>query len=162
VRRCLPAVLLVLALGAACSNEPEATRDDTGAVATEGAVDAFDIKVGDCFNEPEGGASEEEQQQIASISAVPCDQPHDGEVYHDFELPDGDYPGNDAVLEASAEECVGAFEGFVGTAYEESALDIYPITPTQESWDQADDRAVSCVVFDPQGQATGSLAGAGR
>ncbi len=163
MRRCLAAALLVLSLCvSACSSEPEATRDETGAVASEGAVDAFEIQVGDCFNEPAGGVSEDELQEIESISAVPCDQPHDGEVFHDFQLPDGDYPGDDAVLEAAAEECIGQFDGFVGMAYDDSALDAYPITPTEDSWNQVDDRTVSCVVFDPAGQATGSLRGAAR
>jgi len=159
-RLALAALLASLAL-TGCSDEPEATRDDTGAVATEGSVDAFDVAVGDCVNDPEGIDSEE-GAVFDSIEAVPCDEPHDNEIYHQFDLPDGDYPGDDAVFEAAGVECEEQFESFIGVSFEESALDIAPITPTKESWELDDDRTATCAVYDPAGPVTGTLEGSKR
>jgi hypothetical protein len=159
-----PAALLALALAVtvtACSNEPEAERDEAGAIATEGAVDAFSVALGDCLNEPpvEG----DEAEVVESVRAAPCDQPHTGEVFALFDLPDGDFPGDDAVTTAAEEGCLEEFDAFVGLAYEESALDFYTLQPTQDSWEQAEDREVVCVLEDPETpEVTGSLKGAAR
>ena len=160
--RTAPALLLAVALGlTACSGTPEATRDDAGAIATEGSVDAFALEIGDCILEPEGTSSEE-GAVVDSVKAVPCDQPHDGEVYAEGDLQDGDYPGDTAVEEQSLDLCGPRFGEYVGKAYEESALDFFPITPTKDSWEQQDDRTVSCVLFDPEAQVSGSLKGSAR
>ncbi len=153
------AVVLLLAL-VGCSDD-KAARDDSGAVATEGSVAADEISVGDCVNDPEGVESEE-GAEFTSIDAVPCDQPHDNEVYHQYELPEGDWPGDDAVFQSAGEGCQGEFEAFVGTPYDQSALDFAPIVPNQVAWDEGD-REVSCAVYDPEGgKVTGTLKGAAR
>ncbi len=162
MRRWLPTALLALCLGlTACSSGDEATRDETGAVASEGTVDAFAVELGDCIQDPTAGADPNEVAEVQSIEAVPCDEPHDGEVYHVFDMPDGDYPGDEAVLAAVEEGCVAAFADFVGKPYEESSLDYLSLQPTQETWEQMDDREVVCIVADPSGEKKiGSLRGA--
>jgi hypothetical protein len=90
---------------------------------------------------------------------VPCGEPHDDEVYFDFLLDDGEYPGDDAVLEASDSGCLAQFDAFAGIAYDASTLDFYAYRPSEESWSNGD-RTVSCVIWDPAGRVTGSLAGA--
>ena len=59
------------------------------------------------------------------------------------------------------EQCLGAFEGFVGLPYEQFALEVTWLEPTAESWD-AGDRELLCIVADPAGGVTGSLEGAAR
>lgn len=93
-----------------------------------------------------------------SLPVVPCGEPHD-EVYFDFLLDDGEYPGDDAVLEASDSGCLAQFDAFVGVAYDSSTLDFYAYRPSEQSW-ASGDRAVSCVIWDPADQVTGSLEGA--
>lgn len=157
-RRLPAAVLLTLCLGlTACSSEPEATRDDTGAVASQGAVDAFSVALGDCVQEP---PATDDVELVEQVEAVPCDQPHDGEVYALFDMPDGDFPGEEAVSTAGDDRCVTEFATFIGTSYEESRYDITTLFPTQDSWEELDDREVVCIVLDPEGgQLTGSLEG---
>ncbi len=133
---------------------PEPQRDETTQeIVEEGDADVFAIRVGDCLNEASG-------EVVSEVPVVPCDQPHDEEVFFDFELEGTDYPGDDAVQTQANDGCLAQFEPFVGLAYESSSLDFYPYTPTQESWEQAGDRVVSCVIWDPAGQVTGTLAGA--
>ena len=160
MRRLLPAALLVLALAATgCgSSEPEAQRDEAGAVATEGAVDPFDVELGDCVAQPV--TTTEEVEEVESVKAVPCGEPHDGEVYAVFDLPDGDFPGDEEVAAAGEERCVKDFETFVGKPYEDSMYDITSLFPTRESWESNDDREYVCIVVAPEGQkATGTLKG---
>jgi hypothetical protein len=161
VRRLLPAALLLLALGAtACgdSGPAEPERDASGAVASAGAVDPFEVKLGDCVDEPV--SSTDEVEEVESVKAVPCDSPHDGEVYAVFDLPDGDFPGDEEVATAGEERCVEEFATFVGTPYDDSEYDITSLFPTKQSWEEKDDREYVCIVVAPEGeQVTGTLKG---
>lgn len=136
------------------AGEPE--RNDAGEITEEGDASAFSITVGDCLNVSELGT------EVETVPTVPCDQPHEAEVYAATDLPDGDFPGDDAVLTAADEFCLPEFEAFVGMAYDDSELYYMPFTPTQGSWDGMNDREILCLVEDPSGEATGSLQGAAR
>jgi hypothetical protein len=156
----LPVALFTLTVGlVSCSNEPEATRDETGAVASEGALDAFEIAVGDCIVDE--AAASEEVVEVSSVTAVPCSRPHDAEAYSAFDLPDGDFPGDEEVAAAGDERCLEDFESFIGTPFEESRYDIFTIHPSEQTWNEMDDREVVCLVIDPEGgKLEGSLRGA--
>lgn len=164
LHRIIPAVALVssVILLGGCSTitnligGDQAVRDaDTGQVTESGKADAFTIKVGDCFNDQSG-------EQISDVPAVPCTDPHDNEVYYDLTMPAGDYPGDSAVTDAAEKGCGDAFSTFVGVPYEESTLEFSYLFPTKDSWEGADDRLISCIVYDRSGKVTGSLAGAAR
>ncbi|MGR4011014.1 septum formation family protein [Leucobacter sp. 1207-22] len=140
---------------AGCSGAPAARDAETREVTEAGEDSVFAIRVGDCTND------------IASTEAdvlpvVPCAEPHDNEVYHAFDLEDGEWPGEDAVMAAAEETCVAQFEQFVGVSYDASELDWWPMSPTQGSWEGLNDREVYCLAYDPAGLVEGSLAGAGR
>ena len=141
-----------LLLGACGQSE---TRDESGEITSGGDTDVFSIAIGDCFND-EGDA----EDQVNSLPTVPCSEPHDNEIYAEYTFPDGDFPGDETVTTKATDECIAQFEAFVGISYEESALDVFPITPTEGSWNDQDDRLVSCGIWDPSQQVTGSLAGA--
>src|SRR3990172_11626 len=67
-----------------------------------------------------------------------------------------------ATMAGGGERCVGEFEGFVGLSYEQSDLDLFPITPTAESWAQGD-RVVYCALYALDlSKLTGSMLGAAR
>jgi hypothetical protein len=166
VPRLVPVALLVASIGllGGCAqvadlldgSEPQATRDaDSGEVTGGGEIDVFTLSVGDCMSDT--GTEEE----VYDVPVTPCDEPHDYEVYYDFSLPDGEYVEDD-VYAAAEDGCYNEFAAFVGLSYEESALDFSYFAPTQESWEQGDDRIVSCFVGDPSTQTTGSLAGVAR
>lgn len=118
--------------------------------------DVFSLSVGDCFDDPDS------VEQISQVPIVDCDEPHDNEVYALFDLPDGDFPGDDAVQEAAADGCLGSrFESFVGTPYLESELWASALWPTSDSW-AAGDREVVCFLYEPGTTLTGSQRGANR
>jgi hypothetical protein len=156
----LTLALLALTLGlVACSSEPKATRDEAGTVAVEGSLDAFDIAVGDCIDD--ASTTSEEVTEVSSVTAVPCAQPHDAEAYSVFDLPDGDFPGQDEVSLAGEERCMQDFESFIGTPYEESRYEVSTMFPSEEAWNELADREFVCLVVDPAGaKLEGSLEGA--
>ncbi len=133
----------------------DATRDaETGTVTEEASIDIFLVRVGDCMRANPGG-------MLEKADVVPCDQPHEEEVYHEITMPDGEF--DEAAVGLASQECIGAaFSDFVGLGYQDSALEVYPITPTKETWEELDDRVIHCVISDPAGQTKGSLTGAAR
>lgn len=135
---------------------PQPQRDETTQeIVEEGDADVFAIRVGDCLNEATA-------ETVSEVPVVPCDTAHDEEVFSEITLTGTEFPGDDAVQTQADEGCYAQFAEFVGLAYEESALEFYAYRPTEDSWTQLDDRIVSCIVYDPAGQTTGTLAGAAR
>jgi len=133
--------------GAASSSEPTSSGSP--------ATSVFALQVGDCVDDVG-------QEQVQDLPTVDRAAPHDYEVFDEYQIPDGDYPGDDVVTEVALGYCSGALETFIGVAYEASALDINYLTPTEKSWTNGDDRQISCLVFDPAGKVSGTLQGAAR
>jgi len=131
-------------------------RDSSGAIIDGGNVDAFDVQVGDCFNDVSSYS-----EQIASLPGVPCGEPHDNEAFAVFDVRIENYTNEDAMLELAYDSCLERFEAFVGRDYESSTLEITTLFPSAESWIQ-DDREVVCAVFDMNAnKLVGSAAGRG-
>lgn len=112
----------------------------------------FSLEVGQCFNDPDAFT------EVSDVEVVDCGEPHDNEVYHLFDLPDGDFPGATTVQQLANEGCLGAFEGYVGTTYDISLWEVGLLQPTSETWDQGDQEVV-CFLFDLNGE---QLAGSAR
>jgi hypothetical protein len=131
-------------------------RDETGAVTEEVETDPFAITTGDCIMDPGNG-------DISKLKMVPCTGTHDLETYAMTTLPDGEFPGESAVLEASDAYCLEEFERFIGLPYDDSELGMYTFYPSDQSWTWAGDRDVFCLAGEYEGaSAPGSLKGAGR
>lgn len=126
-------------VGAACSSGDDTTRDDAGTIVEEGELSAFSVQVGDCL----GG---EAIGEVSSFDGVPCDQPHDSEVFLTFDVADGDFPSDAVLNERAQTDCLAAFEPFVGLSFEESIYGISWLVPTVQTWDQADDREIVCLI----------------
>lgn len=148
------ALTLAVALTGCGTSEPSPERSATGDGAGVAKVETPAMTVGDCRLEATSGLPEDAE-------VVPCAEPHDEEVFHEIEMPDGTF--SQQAVEAASAECVGdAFTAFVGVQREASALGVYPIPPAEETWDQPYGRTVYCVLFDPAGQIEGTLEGAAR
>ena len=138
-----------------CSLLPpsEAPRDETGTINKEANADAFSIRVGDCINDPGDG-------EIDKVPVVPCSEPHEFEVFHEFSIQQTKFPETvEAMEELTFAACDPVFRTFVGRSFEESRLEYTSLEPTKLSWAEGD-RVVQCLVTDPEnGKITGSLAG---
>lgn len=125
-------------------------------VACSSEGDVFSLEVGACFDDPD------DIEQVSEVPVVDCAEPHDNEVFAVFDLPDGDFPGIEAVQDASVDGCLGErFESYVGTPYPESEIFASALWPTDSSW-SAGDREVVCFLFEPGEKLIGSQRNAGR
>jgi hypothetical protein len=137
----------------------ESTADRTAATRTTEPEDTsvFDLAVGDCFNDVAQG-----QFEATEVPIVPCDEPHDNEIYFEYEIDGDDFPGADVVEQDSFARCEEEFEAFVGTPPADSELSAFPIYPTEQSWANGD-RVVYCAVYATDlSKLTGSVEGSDR
>jgi len=135
----------------------QADRDESGAIVAEGSLDAFSMRVGDCFDD--GSAFADDNPEIGSVPGVPCSKPHDNEVYAVFDVNAASFPGDEMAAMAQ-DACIERFEAFVGRDYESSSLDVASLYPSRESWQEQNDREVVCAVYDINAQKlAGSVKG---
>lgn len=128
--------------------------------ASESDTSVFELTVGTCFNDPRTTT------EIQTVGVVPCDVPHDNEVFALVEYPAGPnaaYPGREPLTNLAEEECRGtAFSDYVGIDWQDSRFDTSQLTPTEESWAEGD-REIVCLLYDIiDGPVTGSARGEGR
>lgn len=137
------------------ADEPD--RDEAGQITEASDAGAFTLRVGDCLEPVNWGGEAAE-----SFPVIPCAEEHESEIYASMLMDDGGFPGDAAVEEAATAFCEAEFASFVGTPWAESALSYAFLVPSQQTWDEADDREVLCLVVDPEGLVTGSLEGSAR
>ncbi|MEA2651842.1 MAG: hypothetical protein QOI85_1563 [Chloroflexota bacterium] len=134
----IPVLAIVLVAGYLGS----ARRDDSGAITAGGDLSIEDVTVGDCFDS-------DDSEEIASVEARRCDEPHEFEMFHvaTWTGPDT-YPTDDEMINFVVEECMPVFGSYVGLPYEASRLDFMHTYPVEEGWDDGD-RIFQCALFDP-------------
>ncbi|WP_229054201.1 DUF4190 domain-containing protein [Aeromicrobium sp. Leaf350] len=132
-----------------------AERDSQGNVISGGEQLPESVRVGDCLDED---VSEPSAKGI-SVTVIPCDEPHPGEVYDEIEIESISYPGEADIRQTAEAGCAERFEAFVGTPLESSELDVSYFYPTRDNWDY--DGMIRCIVVPPE-DVTGTLEGSGR
>ncbi|TPQ21415.1 DUF4190 domain-containing protein [Streptomyces sporangiiformans] len=127
----------------------------------EGARDArengaaFTVDKGECFDTTDGSL----EGMAYDVDTVPCEGKHDGEVFANFKMAAGSYPGDDAVTRAADDKCYTLQYAYAMDSWAlPDNVDIYYFTPTRESWSLGD-REISCLFgnTDEKGSLTGSL-----
>jgi hypothetical protein len=153
------ALLAVVALLALDDGDDDAEAGNTTTTPAGEPVAVDRIDVGTCFND----AGDVGAFDYTELAVVACDEPHDNEVYHLFDLEGGAaYPGDEQIAQLTRDGCLSAFEAYVGKPYTESVFAILPIPPSETSWDGGD-REVVCAVYDTgRKELTGSVRGSAR
>jgi hypothetical protein len=169
----ITALALFGATGIACSDDENGSTADAAtettiaptdplAVTTTTArepvgeqISRFSLGVGDCFNVYDG---------LTVITRVPCDQPHDREVFHteSHPAPHGEpFPGDRVMQRHATDVCYRQFQPFTGGLYEVSTLQIGAFTPTKQNFEdsKARYRGITCFVYQRGQQLTGSMQG---
>lgn len=129
----------------AASESPQAKGIAEDPAVDPEKVDAIDLKVGDCLIEPDG-------DKITEVDVLPCTQEHDSEVYAAMDMDGSEYPGESVVDDTAADFCLGEFQAYIGTDYQESLLDIGLITPSSLSWTLGRDREILCTAYRVDGE----------
>ncbi len=169
--------LFLITLGCSSSSNSESSNrasilpgalsrmGDASTLALEGEIVNFqyELRLEDCFNEYR--LVDEETGDITDLTTiVDCRRPHDSEIYKEFVHPataQDPYPGKTELERWSAIKCYEAFKNFVGLDYELSELEIGYIPPAQEDWEIGLYRIVTCYVYVPGSQLSGSMQGSG-
>lgn len=107
------------------------------------SVSVFDLAAGECL------AEFEPAEVIDTLEAVSCDEPHKAQVVSLFELPDGDWPGEDVLEDAAGDRCPDSLP--------DDATDLEPVYlhPTEQTWTLGD-REMICLALSDEPQS-GSL-----
>ncbi|MGC3992878.1 MAG: septum formation family protein [Propionicimonas sp.] len=147
------AALAVVALGG-CASTPGA-RDSAGQVTAPTTTDTYSVRVGDCL-------AKLPTESTDALNLLPCGEAHYWEAFASVTLTGDAYPGDSVVRTEAEKACDAAFTGFVGVTAAKSKLDLTMLTPTKETWTQASDREVVCLVGSAAGGVTGTLKDSAR
>jgi hypothetical protein len=115
-----------------------------------GSVSATDVSMGDCL------AEMPDSSLISTVKIVDCADPHVGEVFAVFTMPDGDFPGQAAITEYQ-NSCEPALPSYASAAVADPELGLFVLYPTADSWDTGD-RTVTCLAT-TETPRSGSLRG---
>ena len=113
-----------------------------------GASAIFHLRTGECFHSSAGTAGR--TVQVQDVSPLACTGAHDGEVFAVFSHPAARgvaYPGDEAVADFAAAECLQRFPAYTGATYDDSDLEVASIRPDKASWSDKNDREVGCVLY---------------
>ncbi|WP_162907445.1 hypothetical protein [Allorhizocola rhizosphaerae] len=76
-----------------------------------------------------------EGRALTEVAAVPCTQPHTGEVVGQFQLSGSSYPGEDAVAARATEQCELLLDG--DTSHGDEGDDIFLMYPREQDRNKA-------------------------
>jgi hypothetical protein len=133
--------VLVIVVAVTAATVRDSGNDSSGTVAVTEA------KPGDCVENLESFAS------ITDLPIVSCADPHEGEVYAVFDLPDGPWPGETAIEQQVDERCQAELKTYAPTSAD--TVEMYTLRPQQRFWSR--DHGVTCVATDERGATTGSV-----
>ena len=114
-----------------------------------------DLHVRDCFDDPSMRGDRGPLRRAA------CGDPHDAEVLRFIHLTQDEFPSR-SEIDAAAKDCDDAFTDYVGTPPARSELALTYYYPTRAAWLDPDARAVTCVVWDPDGKLDTAVWDSGR
>jgi uncharacterized membrane protein len=135
------AFLVVAGIGSALlrasDTDSPATTPALPTPSSGAVVGATELAVGDCLILPS-------EDEFSDVRALPCADPHDGEVIYTAAHPGTAYPSNDEFSAYADQNCTPAFKTYTGSAYDDQdVLDIGWFTPTSGGWDDGN-RTVTC------------------
>ncbi len=123
-------VVLVLNIG------PE--RDGSGTITEAGTLSVRGIRVGDCLEALHAGEGLE-----CTVKGVPCGELHEGEVYGDFNLPGGAWPGRRFVESQAERRCDELLQRISPSAAADRAVELFYYVPAEDTW--STDKEILCV-----------------
>lgn len=106
----------------------------------------FNAEVGECIVNVSDLSG-----NISKLPETECTKDHEAEIFFLFqhEGDDDDFPGQNALQEEAAEECLGdGFEDYMGVPSDETAIQVAMVTPSEESWKEGD-RETICIAAIP-------------
>jgi Septum formation len=149
---CLGLVAVIVVIIVVVSLTGHATRQSsTGKITHRGSLDVFALTTGDCFDNPT------DTSDIENVTAIPCTQAHDSQVFAKFDLSgaDSSYPAQ-ATLNKLADDGCNSRTGSIDKAKVTNDMTIRVLFPEQDAWNDGQ-RTVSCLIVNPKRTLTSSL-----
>lgn len=116
------------------------------AVLTGCSGSAPSAEVGECID-----IQEEDGNTVSGFDSKECDEPHDGEVVHVFDLDGDSLPSNSEIMQRIEEECLPAIDEYIGGDFlTDPDLDMYFVTPSEDTWGSS--QAVHCIAVSLDGE----------
>jgi hypothetical protein len=112
----------------------------------------FRLHPGQCFNSLPNG--------IAGAHAIPCAQPHDGEIYGDFRVAGRSWPGAAVLAGHARQGCQSRLGGYLNPQLNTYGLDESYAYPNEGAW-AAGVHSVICEIRSTRGKLTGSVRASG-
>ena len=139
---------LLIFIGLILDQCSSAKRNDSGEITKSGDLSAFEISVGDCFNELPN--LDDTAQTFSSVSAVPCNQSHHWQAFHKGIVELSEY-SESGVSEAAQSQCSSAERYLVNEmsaikfdAFRNATMVL--LYPTEKSWNLRSDRSIDCLI----------------
>lgn len=139
-------ILAIIAL--IISNITDANRNDSGEVTKSGDVSATDVQVGDCFDDLSDLSTE--GSTFSSVHAVPCNEGHHWQAFHQDGTSLESYSESD--IESAASSICGTAAQSLLTGMSSIKYDAFQnaelahFAPTYDSWNNNDDRLIQCLI----------------
>jgi hypothetical protein len=129
-------IILVIAgaIGASIARGPD--RDATGAVRGERSIALDRLRVGDCIADI--------SETSGYVDVVPCSAAHTSEVFAQFTLPAGEWPGETRVKAAADDGCEKRFPQYAGGKPDGSTA-LLGVPPDSLDW--PGERGVTCLTY---------------
>jgi len=112
----------------------------------------FRLHPGQCFDSLPNG--------IAGAHAIPCAQPHDGEIYGDFRVAGRSWPGTGALGKQARRGCQSRLGGYLNPQLNTSGLAESYAYPNEGAW-AAGVHSVICEIRTTGAKLTGSVRASG-
>ncbi|WP_026405594.1 septum formation family protein [Actinomadura rifamycini] len=125
-------------------------RDRSGAISKPGTTLFSVLRKGDCFT------GDDLPERLRLVEAVPCTEPHTGEVLMRAALPDGPWPGGERAELATRVACGRELVRLRKSTAYPSLLPYFEV-PNVVNW-KTGDREAACAVHHPDGAYRGRLA----
>ncbi|WP_433724213.1 DUF4190 domain-containing protein [Actinoplanes sp. CA-051413] len=140
-------LLIIIGVTAAIISDSGNSSSSTAGGANSGSVSVTQLKPGDCINGIQTVGS------VEDLPVISCALPHEGEVYANFNLPAGPWPGDAEVQKQAEKLCEAELKAYAASPAE--TVEVLYLHPLQQSWSR--DRGVTCVATDERGTTTGSV-----
>jgi Domain of unknown function (DUF4190)/Septum formation len=140
-------LLIIIGVTAAVISDSGKSSSSTAGGSTSGSVSVTQLKPGDCINGIQTVGS------VEDLPVISCALPHEGEVYANFDLPAGPWPGDAEVQKQAEKLCEAELKAYATSPAD--TVEVLYLHPLQQSWSR--DRGVTCVATDERGTTTGSV-----
>lgn len=127
-----------------------AKRDNNGQVNQKGSLGVTDLKVGDCFDMPSGDSD------IASVTAIPCTQAHDSQIFAEPAISESTYPGTDTLQTEGKTACDATDAQASISSSVPSDVDVEIFFPEEDTFNSGTDY-FSCAIQSPSKDLTESF-----